>query len=133
MPNFWKYAWIIYAALCTPPWNIRLWNRIFHQLSIHPFIYSPSHFSFHYIYSQFIMPWNSQINIGHSNFEELTVYKTHLKDFSICNKLWFSNTYIFSTWLCTPLIFYLAKFCGIGLQRYRYKKIIVCDKDSDPL
>ena len=28
-----------------------------------------------------------------------------LKELSLCNKLWFYNTYFFSTWWCKPLIF----------------------------
>ena len=28
-----------------------------------------------------------------------------VKESSLCNKLWFSNIYIFSTWWCKPLIF----------------------------
>ena len=31
--------------------------------------------------------------------------KTFCKELSLCNKLWFSNTFIFSTWWWKPLIF----------------------------
>ena len=67
-----------------------------------------------------------------------------LKELSFCHKLWFYNRHIFSTWWCKPLIFqtiiiwskmihslkYLRSRSDNQMQRYRDKKIRVCDTDA---
>ena len=72
--------------------------------------------------------------------------KIVLKELSLCNKLWFSNTYIFSTGWCKPLIFQTYIFSSNRIHCFKYlrstalgykdieiRKSDVCDKDSIPL
>ena len=48
--------------------------------------------------------WMQCLFFQHNN-SNLCIGNLQVKELSLCNKLWFSNTDIYSTWWCKPLIF----------------------------
>ena len=49
------------------------------------------------------------------------------KKSSLCNKLWFSNTYIFFTWWCKPLIFQTWIFSSNRIHSLKYLRSTALD------
>jgi len=49
-------------------------------------------------------------------------YKCSIKELSLCNKLWFSNPYIFSTQCSRPLIFQTMKYVRLNNPSLKYQR-----------
>ena len=78
------------------------------QLDIHIFIYLYPYIHlfisicpYPYIHGYYC----GRVEVDECLIKTLLFYTKVANELSLCNKLWFSNTYIFSTWWCKPLIF----------------------------